>query len=97
MAFLRSAKRLHEVRRTLGIKWKNMDLNSRAGLQFTRTVHQDVYPSIDPTKAELSLAGKVVIVTGASRGIGARGFAPAFAKAGVKGLVLVARNAEMLQ
>jgi hypothetical protein len=41
-------------------------------LQFTKNVYQDVYPSVDPTKPELSLAGKVVIITGASRGIGAK-------------------------
>jgi hypothetical protein len=41
-------------------------------MRFTKSVFQDVYPSIDPTKPELSLAGKVAIVTGASRGIGAR-------------------------
>jgi len=40
-------------------------------LQFTQDVYQDVYPSIDPSKPELSLAGKVVVITGASRGIGA--------------------------
>jgi len=40
-------------------------------LQFTQDVYQDVYPSIDPSKPELSLAGKAVIITGASRGIGA--------------------------
>ncbi|KAK3298760.1 uncharacterized protein B0H64DRAFT_422497 [Chaetomium fimeti] len=65
-------------------------------LQFTKNVYQDVYPSIDPSKPELSLAGKVVIITGASRGIGARGIAPAFAKAGPKAIVLVATNAEKL-
>ncbi|ETS85053.1 hypothetical protein PFICI_03078 [Pestalotiopsis fici W106-1] len=65
--------------------------------QFTKTVHSDVYPSVDPTMPELSLAGKVAVITGASRGIGARGFAPAFARAGVKGLVLVATNAAKLQ
>ncbi|KAK5656637.1 hypothetical protein OQA88_4617 [Cercophora sp. LCS_1] len=65
-------------------------------LQFTRNVYQDVYPSIDPTKPELSLAGKVVIITGASRGIGAMGIVPAFAKAGPKAMVLVATNAEKL-
>ena len=69
----------------------------RTSLKFTRTVYQDVYPSINPAKPELSLAGKVVIVTGASRGIGAKAFAPAFAKAGVKGLVLLAMNAEKLK
>jgi len=41
-------------------------------LQFTKHVYQDVYPSIDPSNPELSLAGRVVIVTGASRGIGAK-------------------------
>ncbi|KAK4232722.1 hypothetical protein C8A03DRAFT_39676 [Achaetomium macrosporum] len=65
-------------------------------MQFTKHVYQDVYPSIDPSKPELSLAGKVVIITGASRGIGARGIVPAFAKAGPKGIVLVATNAEKL-
>ena len=73
------------------------DFRSRNGLQFTRTMYHDVYPAIDPTKPELSLAGKVAVVTGASRGIGARGFAPAFAKAGVKGLVLLARSGEQLE
>jgi hypothetical protein len=38
--------------------------------QFTRTAYRDVYPSIDPTSPELSQAGKVVIITGASKGIG---------------------------
>jgi hypothetical protein len=40
--------------------------------QFTPNVHNDQYPSIDPTSPALSLAGKTVIVTGASRGIGAK-------------------------
>ena len=69
----------------------------RAGLQFTRTTYQDVYSAIDPVSPELSLAGKVAIVTGASRGIGANGLAPAFAKAGVKGLILLARNGGQLE
>ncbi len=38
--------------------------------QFTKTVHTDVYPSIDPTSPPLSQAGKVVIITGAGRGLG---------------------------
>jgi NAD(P)-dependent dehydrogenase (short-subunit alcohol dehydrogenase family) len=65
-------------------------------LQFTKHVYQDQYPSIDPTRPELNLAGKVVIITGASRGVGAKAFAPAFAKAGVKGIALLATNAEKL-
>lgn len=43
------------------------------------------------------MAGKVVIITGASQGLGARGHAPAFAKAGAKAIVLVARNVERLE
>lgn len=38
--------------------------------QFTKRAERDQYPSIDPSSPELSMAGKVVIVTGASRGIG---------------------------
>lgn len=64
--------------------------------QFTRKVHTDVYPAVDPTKPENSLEGKTVVVTGASRGIGARSIAPAFAKAGAKAIVLVATNAAKL-
>lgn len=64
--------------------------------QFTRKAHTDVYPAVDPTKPENSLKGKTVIVTGASRGIGAKGIAPAFVKAGVKAIVLVATNATKL-
>ena len=32
--------------------------------------HADVYPAIDPSSPSLSLAGKVVIVTGVSEDIG---------------------------
>lgn len=38
--------------------------------QFTRINHRDVYPSIDPRSASLSQHGKVIIITGASQGIG---------------------------
>jgi hypothetical protein len=41
-------------------------------MQFTKRVYQDVYPAIDPSKPELSLSGRVAIITGASRGIGAK-------------------------
>jgi len=40
-------------------------------MQFTKHAQQDAYPAIDPALPEHSLAGKVVVVTGASRGIGA--------------------------
>jgi hypothetical protein len=40
-------------------------------MQFTRKTFRDQHPSIDPSTPELSMSGKVVIVTGASKGIGA--------------------------
>ena len=64
--------------------------------QFTESAHNALYPAIDPTKPENSLRGKTVIVTGASRGIGARGIAPAFARAGVRTIILVATNVSTL-
>lgn len=64
---------------------------------YTPTVHRDQYPAIDPKNSGSSQAGKVIIITGASSGIGARGFAPAFAKAGPKAIVLVGRNTRRLR
>jgi FlaA1/EpsC-like NDP-sugar epimerase len=37
--------------------------------QFTEHIYRDVYPSIEPTNAKLSQAGKVVVITGATGGI----------------------------
>ena len=64
---------------------------------YTKNIHRDEYPAIDPTSSALSQAGKVVIITGASSGIGANGWAPAFAKARPKALVLVARDLKRLE
>lgn len=64
---------------------------------YTPHVYRDQYPSIDPTSAALSQAGKVIVITGAGAGIGARGFAPAFAKAAPKAIVLVGRDIEKLK
>ncbi|OOQ84507.1 putative oxidoreductase, short chain dehydrogenase/reductase family [Penicillium brasilianum] len=60
---------------------------------FTRRAHRDVYPSIDPRRPELSQAGKVIVVTGASRGIGKLGFAASFAQANAAAVVLIGRSA----
>ncbi|KAF2180458.1 short chain dehydrogenase, partial [Zopfia rhizophila CBS 207.26] len=54
----------------------------------TPTWHNDTYPAIDPTRRELSRAGKTIIVTGAGSGIG-RGTAIAFATAGAKKIALL--------
>ncbi|UKZ81778.1 hypothetical protein TrVFT333_009551 [Trichoderma virens FT-333] len=66
-------------------------------LQYTKKTYQDVYPVIDPTNPSNSLARRIAIITGASRGIGAMGIVPSFARAGVHGLVLVARDEAKLK
>ena len=38
--------------------------------QFLQRRHSGIYPAIDPTLTSLSLEGSVVVVTGASEGIG---------------------------
>ena len=37
---------------------------------FTKKVYRDVHPAVDPKSSALSQAGKVIVITGASRGIG---------------------------
>jgi hypothetical protein len=46
--------------------------------QFTKTTYRDEYPDVDPTSKGLSQEGKVVIITGASQGIGRQVRAPFF-------------------
>ncbi|KAH7135050.1 hypothetical protein B0J11DRAFT_517461 [Dendryphion nanum] len=65
--------------------------------QFVPTTHRDRYAAIEPSQPTLSQKGKVVIITGASQGLGARGFVPSFAATGPKAIVLVARTAEKLR
>ncbi|KAL2815255.1 hypothetical protein BDW59DRAFT_153925 [Aspergillus cavernicola] len=60
---------------------------------FTKETYRDVYPAIDPTQPELSQAGKVVVITGATRGLGQLGFAASFARANAKALALLGRSA----
>ncbi|KAL4790553.1 hypothetical protein BDV19DRAFT_393927 [Aspergillus venezuelensis] len=63
---------------------------------FTSKYYRDVYPAIDPTRPELSQAGKVVVITGASRGLGQLGLAPFFARANARGIALLGRSADGL-
>lgn len=41
-----------------------------APFQLTKTLRRDVYPAIDPKNPELSAAGKTVLITGATGGLG---------------------------
>jgi len=64
---------------------------------FTKNLYRDIYPAIEPTSPALSQEGKVVIITGASRGIGKLGFAASFAKAHAKAIVITARDVKSLR
>lgn len=63
---------------------------------YTKVTHSATYPAIDPrTQPGLSTAGKVILITGASGGIG-RATAASFAASGPRALVLLGRRAEAL-
>ncbi|KAF3039406.1 hypothetical protein E8E12_008709 [Didymella heteroderae] len=61
----------------------------------TKTYHKVPYPSIDPTRPELSAKGKVVIVTGGGTGIGAE-TAKYFARAGASRIAILGRREQPL-
>ena len=64
-------------------------LTSPLGYDFVPTRRHDTYAQIDPLKADLS--GKVVVITGASKGIG-KATAISYAKAGASGIAILARS-----
>ncbi|KAL9118806.1 MAG: hypothetical protein Q9187_004638, partial [Circinaria calcarea] len=61
----------------------------------TPTWHNETYSAISPSRPELSVAGKTVVVTGAGSGIG-RETAFAFVNAGAKQIALLGRNEQNL-
>lgn len=63
---------------------------------YTKLMHSATYPAIDPTSPALSSSGKVVLITGASGGIG-RAAALSFAASGPKSLVLLGRRSDALE
>ncbi|TVY31512.1 Short chain dehydrogenase [Lachnellula subtilissima] len=62
---------------------------------YTKTWHRSSYPSISPSRPELSLAGKSVIVTGGGTGIGAA-IALSAAQAGASHLAIIGRRSALL-
>jgi len=67
---------------------------AHTGVSFISTVRNDTYDAISPNQA--NLPGKVVLITGASKGIG-RAISVAFAQAGASGIALLARNKSGLE
>lgn len=57
--------------------------------------HNDTYPSIDPSRPELSAKGKKIVVTGGGYGIG-RGVVEAFAVAGASAIAILGRKEQPL-
>ncbi|KAI1780026.1 putative NADP(+)-dependent dehydrogenase [Hypoxylon cercidicola] len=62
---------------------------------YTKATYKATHPAISPALPALSTAGKVVLVTGASGGIG-RAAAKSFAASGPKALVLLGRRRDAL-
>ncbi|KAF2250365.1 NAD(P)-binding protein [Trematosphaeria pertusa] len=63
---------------------------------YTKTYHSTPYPSISPSRPDLSAKDKVILVTGAGSGIG-QATAIAFAQADAKALILCGRRTGALQ
>ncbi|RDW66980.1 NAD(P)-binding protein-28 [Coleophoma crateriformis] len=63
---------------------------------YTSTWHSSTYATISPTRPELSLHGKSVVITGGGSGIGAA-ITEAFARAGVSKLAIIGRRKEVLE
>ncbi|RFU80152.1 short-chain dehydrogenase reductase sdr [Trichoderma arundinaceum] len=64
-------------------------------LSYTKLIHSATYPAISPSLPGLSTNGKVVLITGASGGIG-RATTLSFAVSGPRALILLGRRSDAL-
>ncbi|KAM6505544.1 hypothetical protein FSOLCH5_013720 [Fusarium solani] len=64
--------------------------------QGIKTIHANTYPAISPSRPEVSQAGRTVLITGASAGIGF-GIARSYAQASVSRLILIGRRRDVLE
>ncbi|PTB64861.1 cellulase signal transduction associated dehydrogenase [Trichoderma citrinoviride] len=64
-------------------------------LSYTKITHSTSYPAISPSSPALSTNGKVVVITGASGGIG-RATAASYAVSGPRALILLGRRSDAL-
>lgn len=72
--------------------WDSVDTPSDS---LTSVVHHESYPSISPTRSELSQAGRTVLVAGGSTGIGFS-IAESFGAAGATRIILTGRRQSAL-
>ena len=61
-----------------------------------QTYNHGPTPATDPTRPELSLSGKVILITGGGAGIGVS-MVEAFATAGAKDIVITGRRLDKLE
>lgn len=65
-------------------------------IPFTKKWHSIPYPSISPTRPELSASGRNIVITGGGTGIG-KAVAMAFAQAGAQSITILGRRLEKLK
>lgn len=61
---------------------------------FTKIFHHEPYDEISPSRPDLSVKGKSVIITGGGTGIG-KAIAKAYAQAGASSIAIIGRRGDI--